>query len=192
MLAAPEPDIEVGQWQAEFLALLDIYQRLDVQNVLEVGTWQGGTLYYWLKYAFDMANVISLDKGPANWRPQVPGFNTGRWQAWAPEYVELHVIEADSHDPATLKRVKVVSPHLDFLFIDGDHSYAGAKADFELYGPLVRPGGLIAFHDLITPASQQHIEIRALWREIQRAGYKTRELYSHPGQEWGGIGVVYV
>ena len=37
---------------------------------------------------------------------------------------------------------------LDFLFIDGDHSYDGVKADFEMYAPMVRPGGLIAFHDI--------------------------------------------
>ena len=37
---------------------------------------------------------------------------------------------------------------LDLLFIDGDHSYDGVRADFELYGRLVRPGGLIALHDV--------------------------------------------
>jgi predicted O-methyltransferase YrrM len=37
---------------------------------------------------------------------------------------------------------------LDFFFIDGDHTYEGVKADFEMYSPLVRSGGLIAFHDI--------------------------------------------
>lgn len=36
----------------------------------------------------------------------------------------------------------------DFLFIDGDHSYAGALADLKTYYSLVRPCGLIAFHDI--------------------------------------------
>lgn len=34
-----------------------------------------------------------------------------------------------------------------FLFIDADHSYAGVKADFETWFPLVAPGGIVAFHD---------------------------------------------
>jgi predicted O-methyltransferase YrrM len=34
------------------------------------------------------------------------------------------------------------------LFIDGDHSYEGAKQDFELWSPHVVPGGLIALHDI--------------------------------------------
>lgn len=33
------------------------------------------------------------------------------------------------------------------LWIDGDHSYTGAKTDFELFSPWVIEGGVIAFHD---------------------------------------------
>lgn len=36
---------------------------------------------------------------------------------------------------------------LDFVFIDGDHSYEGCKADIEAWSPKVRKGGLIAGHD---------------------------------------------
>ncbi|MEO0196406.1 MAG: class I SAM-dependent methyltransferase [candidate division WOR-3 bacterium] len=38
---------------------------------------------------------------------------------------------------------------LDFLFIEGNHSYEGVKMDFEMYFPLVRKGGIIAFHDIV-------------------------------------------
>jgi hypothetical protein len=30
---------------------------------------------------------------------------------------------------------------VDFLFIDGDHTYEGVKKDFEMYSPLVRREG---------------------------------------------------
>jgi predicted O-methyltransferase YrrM len=36
---------------------------------------------------------------------------------------------------------------IDFLFIDGDHSIAGCKKDYQLYAGKVRKGGFIAFHD---------------------------------------------
>lgn len=36
---------------------------------------------------------------------------------------------------------------LDFLFIDGDHTYEGVSRDADLWRPLVKPGGLIAYHD---------------------------------------------
>jgi predicted O-methyltransferase YrrM len=36
---------------------------------------------------------------------------------------------------------------LDFVFIDGDHSYAGCKADIEAWAPKVRTGGIVGGHD---------------------------------------------
>jgi predicted O-methyltransferase YrrM len=36
---------------------------------------------------------------------------------------------------------------LDFVFIDGDHSYEGVKADWVGFKQLVGPGGIIALHD---------------------------------------------
>jgi len=36
---------------------------------------------------------------------------------------------------------------IDMLYIDGDHSYAGVKFDFEQFGALVRHGGFILLHD---------------------------------------------
>ena len=37
--------------------------------------------------------------------------------------------------------------YLDFLFIDGDHSYEGVKKDFELYSTIMSENGLITIHD---------------------------------------------
>lgn len=36
---------------------------------------------------------------------------------------------------------------IDFLFIDGDHSYEGVKSDFDLYSKILSPKGLIVLHD---------------------------------------------
>jgi len=36
---------------------------------------------------------------------------------------------------------------IDVLFIDGDHSYEGVKADFERHEPNVKDDGVIFFHD---------------------------------------------
>lgn len=37
--------------------------------------------------------------------------------------------------------------YYDFIFIDGDHTYEGAKSDYELCKKLVKKNGIIAFHD---------------------------------------------
>jgi predicted O-methyltransferase YrrM len=36
---------------------------------------------------------------------------------------------------------------VDFIFIDGDHSYEGISKDWQLYADKVRPGGIVALHD---------------------------------------------
>jgi predicted O-methyltransferase YrrM len=36
---------------------------------------------------------------------------------------------------------------VDFIFIDGDHSYEACQADIAAWAPFVKRGGVIAFHD---------------------------------------------
>lgn len=40
---------------------------------------------------------------------------------------------------------------LDFVFIDADHSYEGARQDIECWCGLLRPGGLLGGHDYANP-----------------------------------------
>lgn len=58
---------------------------------------------------------------------------------------------------------------IDLLWVDGDHSYEGCKADLEAWAPLVRVGGVVAGHDY------GHLEdVRRAWREtIEASGHYT-------------------
>ena len=38
---------------------------------------------------------------------------------------------------------------LRLLWIDGDHTYAGAKHDYEAFAPHLAPGAIVAFHDVL-------------------------------------------
>jgi predicted O-methyltransferase YrrM len=191
-LPPPVPGITTAQFTWEFIELVLAYKALKPKYVVEIGTWHGGSLWFWLRYAAPEAQIVSVDMGPEHWRPAEPDFDASIWQDWIRPSNDLHVIKGDSKSPEVVDQVKSICPHIDFLFIDGDHSYEGSRADFESYGPLVRPGGVIAFHDLIPPKDRPRIQVGRLFREIQQAGYTTRELYSKPGQACMGIGVVYV
>lgn len=39
------------------------------------------------------------------------------------------------------------SQPVDFIFVDGDHSWEGIRADWEGWSPLVAPQGIVALHD---------------------------------------------
>ena len=92
-----------------------------------------------------------------------------------------------------LDQVKAVfrGQPLDYLFIDGDHSYQGVKSDFRMYSPLVRKGGIVAIHDVAEHPTALGSEVSRFWDEI-KAQCRHAEIIESKSQGWAGIGVLYV
>jgi predicted O-methyltransferase YrrM len=86
---------------------------------------------------------------------------------------------------------------LDLLFIDGDHSYSGARDDFLAYKPFVREGGTIAFHDICPdymtrfgrPTGNFAGEVPVLWKKIREL-YPHEEFVENVSQDGFGIGAI--
>jgi cephalosporin hydroxylase len=191
-MKAIAPGIKPVQSPVEYLALLRIYRRLKPKNVVEIGSFKGGTLYYWLKYAQPKARVISIDLGPAKWNEKDKGFDRNIWNRWVPKGVSLFTITGNSKDPVIIAQVKRICPIIDFLFIDGGHKYETVQADFENYGAIVRKGGIIALHDIIENEGKPQYGVHQLYAEIKADGYKTKDLITKPGQSGMGIGVIFL
>lgn len=62
---------------------------------------------------------------------------------------------------------KELDLEVDLLFIDGDHHYAGVKADIEGWTPKVVVGGIVAFHDY-APTSF-HLQKLPMLEGVRRA-----------------------
>lgn len=178
----PPTPVRILQYQWEFDELLKLYREKAPRVVLEIGNGDGGTLYHWLYNAGRDVLVIALDLDKKD---------AATFGAWAGIFANLKIITADSRSDSTVEQVKQAAPTgLNWLFIDGGHDYATARSDFEKYGALVNPGGIVAFHDI---KPHHASEVGRLWREIQQAGYVTRELIAAPNDGGGaGIGVVYL
>jgi predicted O-methyltransferase YrrM len=111
----------------------------------------------------------------------------------------ISLIDGSTTDPATLATVERLldGDLLDLLFIDGDHEFAGARSDFLTYRHLVRPGGMIVFHDIQPDGREQGIDagpwaggVPVLWRLI-RDHYATVEFIADRDNQLGyGIGVI--
>ncbi len=78
---------------------------------------------------------------------------------------------------------------IDFLFIDGDHTYDGVKKDFNLYKQLVKKGGIIALHDIANHPKESNCRVDKFWNEIKEK-YKYKEFIENKNQKWAGIGVI--
>jgi cephalosporin hydroxylase len=178
------------QTKSEILWLLERVRAVQPKVVVEIGTANGGTLLLFARSVDAAATIISIDlpgdrpgQGYAAWRIPL-------YKRFALPGQSMHLLRGDSHDPAIRARVEELldGREIDFLFIDGDHSYEGVKADFELFRDLVRSGGLIAFHD-ISPATPDSHQVRRFWSELSRT-YPGEEFVEQPDRPWYGIGLV--
>jgi cephalosporin hydroxylase len=164
----------------EFKELLEEIDKIEPAVILEIGVLRGGIISHY-----------------RNRVEQVLGIDLGTHQYGLSEYPP-DVIIGDSHDESTLQELKkrLWSDSIDVLFIDADHSYQGVKKDFEMYAPLVRKGGIIAFHDIVkggwhekaSKEFKKSIKVGRLWNEIKH-NYKHKEIVS--GEHWAGIGILW-
>jgi hypothetical protein len=182
--------IRPSQLPVEFERLLSRVSELAPIRVLEIGTNNGGTLFAWTRVAGERSTIISLDLPGGGFGGGYPAWRRHLYRAFALPFQRLHLIEGDSHAPSSIAAVRKIlgAEPLDFLLIDGDHTYDGVKLDFENFAPLVRPGGLIAFHDI----SEHHdpsCDVRRYWLEVSRGKIAT-ELMASPPEGWAGIGVI--
>lgn len=181
----------------EISECVKVYQSLSPRRrILEIGSAWGDTLQMWLQNAEPNAIAVSVDLPfpPGDPRRDEQLRRHAAWPQWAGGLGHsLLVLDANSHDQPVIDAVKRILPEVDWLFIDGDHSYEGCKSDFENYGPLVRPGGIIAIHDVIggirTDIEHQPGVIK-FWSEIKNR-YRNSEIALCGGTNYG-IGLLYV
>jgi hypothetical protein len=72
-----------------------------------------------------------------------------------------------------------------------------------MYAPLVRSGGMVAFHDIVTHKQGTPCEVERFWNEVKQR-YRYREFVEHPDpgtipiavtgapMETSGLGVLFM
>lgn len=112
------------------------------RRCVEIGVWHGvNTLR--IRAAMDPAGVVTgVDPFP----PGRLGFSIPRWIALAEtarsSNGRLRLIRKTSREAALGWNEPV-----DFLFIDGDHTYDGLRADWNAWRPHLVLGGIVCLHD---------------------------------------------
>lgn len=187
-------DVEVwaNQKKGEIKALLQELQLNPPERVLEIGTSKGGTFWLFAQVAAPDATLVSVDL-PGNEGGGYPARYEKLYRAFARDRQIVKLVRRDSHSLNTVENVReIFDGSIDFPFIDGDHSYAGVKRDFELYGPLVRPGGVIAFHDIVPGPEALVGGVPRFWGELKARHAQTHEYICDWSQSGWGIGVILV
>ena len=143
---------EECQWLAE--------QASTRKNILEIGSWTGKSsralgdntlgkvtcVDTWV--CSDALNGTLAENMPDTLKPinSAPGdwvYDTFRKNMKG--ILGTKVLMLRMHSSEALKELSRVK--FDMIFIDGDHTYEGVKADIQACLPLLAPGGLICGHD---------------------------------------------
>jgi len=149
-------------------------------RVVEIGSADGGTFMVWCEIAVSRATLVSVDLVQDD-------ESCERMRGYAKPTQTVRLIKGDSHDPSIRRQVEDSVGHADLLHIDGDHSEAAVRADWADYSPLVRPGGLVVFHDISDGGP-----IGALWAELSHRFWNVKFVESNGNDGWGGIGVLRI
>lgn len=115
-------------------------------TIVEIGRFKGGSTVLF---------AAAMEEGSALWSydlhvPALPGLRGAELDAELADALRrlgrdagVHLVVGDS------RTVDLPPGPFDILFVDGDHSYEGARADIERWSPHVREGGHLLFHDAV-------------------------------------------
>jgi len=166
-LARAVSGARLKQVKAEARLLYALLSSYRPASFLEIGSAWGGTLHLYAGACSRTASVTSVDTGqhPAAIRRVIEDLREkeGRDATW---------FHGGSHDDSITAKVAARGP-FEFIHIDGDHSKHGVIDDRHRYGPMLAPGGLIAFHDIVFDHGSTKVCLA--WPEIRE------------GQDWAEI-----
>jgi cephalosporin hydroxylase len=175
-----------SQDPSELASALELITALKPEIVVEIGCDRGGTLYAWRSACHEVYGITTAANDRESGGSGLP--------------LEAHgaiVHIGDSHDGeslawlvANLARGCVTGSYrpVDALVLDGDHRAAGIAQDLAMYGPLVRPGGVILLHD-IASVGDDRAEVWQVWPDLN-ARYESTEIVNpEGGPGWGVITV---
>ena len=150
----PYCGIGIDSWQYpnQFSKYLHYLSQQDITSYCEIGCHKGGTFIITVEY---LSRFNKLEKCLAadNWPRDI-------MKEYADTRPEIEYIASSSQSPEFSQIYK--SMQWDLTLIDGDHSYAGAAADYQLVKDHSK---IIAFHDvknIFCPGTQQ------IWQEVKQ------------------------
>jgi len=144
----------LSEREARFLMAAAALSPAEGKN-LEIGSFKGRSTVAiaYVTRELGLGKVVAVDPhtSPASTDPDLrrvgqttsfDDFVTNLRTAGVFERVEIK--RAYSHDLA-----REWKDPIRFLWIDGDHTYEGAKADIEMFKPYLSPGAIVAMHDVL-------------------------------------------
>ena len=178
------------QFKEELLQLATEIHEHKPKVVVEIGTANGGTLFMSSRVAQSDALIVSIDLPGGDFGGGYPNWKVDIYKSFARPDQLIHLIRNDSHAQETFDKLKSIlgDRKIDYLFIDGDHTYEGVKVDFEKYRQLLAPNSLVGFHDIVIHKGSR-CNVYKFWNEIKN-DFEMKEFVNDWEQNKFGVGVI--
>jgi predicted O-methyltransferase YrrM len=142
LLGLAEPTTQTTTAERDCLAQHAAGRR----RVVEIGVWHGVTTIRLRSVMACDGLLIAVDPFPVgrlgfSVQKRIAHSHVGRIANGELQWLRCTGIEAAKRYSAKYRRL------VDFIFIDGDHSYDGLRGDWEAWRPLLAPGAIVALHD---------------------------------------------
>ena len=133
-------------------------------QILEIGRYWGGSAFLFAVASDQESMVTSIDIAPRNDEL----FQSALQKSGLAHKVQLHVGDSVSF--------KAQAEFYDLILIDGDHSYVGARHDYEHWKKAVKSGGSLLFHN--AAAGRPHaVAVDGPFRVVQEIATCDQEHY---------------
>ena len=172
--------------------LIDVLRGMDCRSILEIGSRYGTTLATiaralppkWTK-------LTSIDLPGGQWgSTKTMDVLTKCISDLGKEGYDAAVCFGDSRSEDSIAFARSRAPY-GFVFIDGDHNYPVAYADWLTYGPM---GRVVGFHDIAAVPKagnpREVMGIPKLWAEL-KVKHKHIEIVAPTIADRMGIGLIY-
>lgn len=117
---------------------------------IEIGTCRAESTAYLLEKCPNIQRIFTIDPYQAyqDWNGEITQDDVDRFMDAAKKNLEPYGDRARMIRETSTQAVSNFTDTLvDFIFVDGDHSYEATLADCEAYYPFLKPGGFFCGHD---------------------------------------------
>ena len=180
-------NITMHQNRAEIALAYQEAKKVKAKTFVEVGSYQGGSLWILAQTCSPGAKIIVNDNGETRQQTREnlvfvveelkkKGFDAVWIQRdmqksdslvkkdWNRDYISQH------KDSIQKTYAAIGDGEVDLMHIDGDHRTGKTQSDYDNYTGLVRPGGLVIFHDALADPIRKSVRVFECWEKIKWTG----------------------
>lgn len=163
-------------------ATLRYLEDFEINTMLEIGCYQGGCFATWSQ-VLKPDHMIGVTKDEVE---LFPDFRIRVARDDGPSKVDMIFRESQTPEALAEAEAALDGKLLDFLFIDGGHSFRDVQLDFLMYSPLVREGGVVGIHDV----NRGCADVYKFWEGYIQQSYRSVVLSDAALSSGLGIGLV--